>query len=69
MVGAPLSDRPNVRFAKLGDSPLVFTLGPDVLGVLDSEWRDHRVLTFDPARIRQVPARLARSRAGREPGR
>jgi hypothetical protein len=54
IVGSPLPDRPNVRYAKLSDYPLVFTLGPDVLNVLDAEWRDHSVLTFDPNRVQKV---------------
>jgi Domain of unknown function (DUF4340) len=54
IIGSPLPDRPSIRYAKLGDYPLIFTLGPDVLGVLDAEWRDHSVLTFEPDRVRKV---------------
>jgi hypothetical protein len=54
IVGSALPDRPNVRFAKLGDGPLIFTLGPEVLGTLDSEWRHHHVLTFEANHVRKV---------------
>ena len=54
LIGAPVADRPNLRFAKVDDHPLIFTLGPDALGVLDLEWRDHRVLTFDPNHVGNV---------------
>ncbi len=36
MVGAAVPDRPSTRYAKLGDSSLIFTLGPDALGTLDA---------------------------------
>jgi hypothetical protein len=54
LIGSALPDRPNVRYAKLGTGPLVFTLGPEALVTLDAEWRDHRVLTFDPTRAREI---------------
>jgi Domain of unknown function (DUF4340) len=54
LVGAPLPDKPSVRYAKLDDYPLIFTLGQDVLGTLDSEWRDHQVFAFDPTQVRKV---------------
>jgi hypothetical protein len=54
LVGARVPGRPEVRYARLADRPLIFTLGQDVLGVLDSEWRDHRVLAFDPKHVRHV---------------
>ena len=54
LVGSPLRDRPSFRYAKLSDQPLIFTVGTDVLTVLDLEWRDHRVLSFDPSHVRKV---------------
>ena len=54
LIGSPVADRPNLRFAKLADQPLIFTVGADVLSVLDLEWRDHRVLTFEPNHVRKV---------------
>jgi Domain of unknown function (DUF4340) len=54
IIGAPLPDRPTVRYAKLGDSSLIFTVGPDVLNVIDAEWHDRRVLTFDPTNLREI---------------
>ncbi len=53
-VGAPLPDRPTVRYAQLSDDPLVFTLGPEALAVLDQEFRDHRVFSIVPDRVREV---------------
>ena len=54
LIGAALPDRPNVRYAKLGTGPLIFTLGAEALMALDAEWRDHRVLTFDPTRASEI---------------
>lgn len=53
-VGATLPDRPNFRYAQLSDDPLVFTLGPEALAVLDQEFRDHRVFSIVPDRVREV---------------
>jgi hypothetical protein len=53
-IGAVVPNRPNLRYAKLNNAPLVFTVGPDVLSVLDGEYRDHRVLSFDPTHVRRV---------------
>ena len=53
-IGSQVPDRPNVRYAKLDDSPVVFTVGPDVLGVLNAEWHDRRVFTFEAAQVRRV---------------
>jgi Domain of unknown function (DUF4340) len=54
MIGAAVPGHPNVRYAKLSDAPLIFTVGPDVLRVLDSEWRDHRVLSFSAKHVRKI---------------
>lgn len=54
LIGSPLPDRPNARYAQIGGWPLIFILGPESLATLDAEWHDHRVLTFDPAHVRSV---------------
>ena len=54
LIGSPVPNRPNLRYAKLGDRPIIFTVGMDLLAVLDSEWHDHRVLSFDPKQVRKV---------------
>lgn len=54
LIGGTVPEKPTTRYAKLGDFPLIFTVGQDILGTIDAEWRDHRVLTFDPTHLRQV---------------
>ena len=54
LLGAAVPGRANTRYAKIADNPLIFTLGPEAIEVLDSEWHDHHVLSFDPKRVRKI---------------
>lgn len=54
LIGASVPGRPGSRYARLSDRPLIFTVGTDVLAVLDAEYHDRQVLRFDPDRIRRV---------------
>jgi Domain of unknown function (DUF4340) len=54
LIGSALTGRPNARYAKLDDGPLIFTLGPESLGLLDAEWHDHHVLSIDSKHLRKV---------------
>jgi hypothetical protein len=54
LVGSAVTGRPDLRYAKISDRPLIFTIGREVLEILDSEFRDHQVLSFKPARVKNV---------------
>ncbi len=54
LVGSIVPGRPTQRFAKLDDRPLIFTVGTEVLKILDSEWRDHRAISLQPAQVRKI---------------
>ena len=57
LVGAPVAERPSMRYAMLVGRPLVFILGGETLATLDAEWHEHQVLRFDPEQVRKVHVR------------
>ena len=54
LIGANVPGRANTRYAKVADNPLIFTLGPEAIEVLDSEWHDRQVLSFDAKHVRKI---------------
>ena len=54
LIGSPVPAHPEARYAKVDDKPLIFTLGHEAIEALSAEWHDHRVLTFDPKRVRRI---------------
>jgi hypothetical protein len=54
LVGSIVPGRSNQRFAKLSDRPLIFTIGASTIAVLDSEWRDHHVISFKPNHLKRL---------------
>ena len=54
IVGGLVPGRGNIRYAKLSDRSTIFTLAPEVLALLDLEWRHHDVLSFNPKQVRKV---------------
>ncbi|WP_435009874.1 DUF4340 domain-containing protein [Tundrisphaera lichenicola] len=54
LVGSSVPGRSGLRFAKVADRPLVFTIGPATIGILDAEYHEQRVLAFDPDRVTRL---------------
>jgi hypothetical protein len=54
LIGSPVPSKPESRYAKLSDRPLIFTINPEILRILDLEMRNHQVLSFRPAKVRKV---------------
>ncbi|WP_435016576.1 DUF4340 domain-containing protein [Tundrisphaera sp. TA3] len=54
LIGKAVPDRLGVHYAMIVGEPLVFTVGGNVLVVLDSEWRDHRIMAFSADEARRV---------------
>jgi hypothetical protein len=54
LVGNLVPNRPSLRYAKLSDRPLIFTISPEVQGILDTELRDHQVFSFKPDQVKNV---------------
>lgn len=56
VIGKAEPGNPGIHFAAVEGESLVFTVGGEVLSILDSEWRDRRIATFDADRARRVRA-------------
>jgi hypothetical protein len=54
LVGGLVPNRPNQRYAKISDRPLIFTIGQEILTVLDTELRDHQVFSFKPESVKKI---------------
>jgi len=54
LVGSPVSERNGMRYAMLVGQPVVFMLGGETLAILDAEWHDHQVFTFDPNQVEKI---------------
>jgi hypothetical protein len=45
-VGNFATDRKDTRYARVSSSPIVFSINPEAVGALESEWRERLVMTF-----------------------
>lgn len=56
-VGAAVPGKPGPRFARVSSSPIVFSIGPEVVALFEAEWRDRTVFTLDPKSTERVTLR------------
>ncbi|CAN5621816.1 hypothetical protein BH23PLA1_BH23PLA1_30510 [soil metagenome] len=56
-VGDPVPDANGSRFARLSGLPMVFTIGPEALAILNAEPRERQLLAFPAARADRVTLR------------
>jgi len=54
LIGSTVANRTGSRYAMIAGRPLVFVLGGANLALLDAEWHQHRVLSFDPGLARKL---------------
>ena len=56
-VGATVPGKPGPRYARVSSSPIVFTIGPEVVAMFEAEWRDRTVFTFNPKSVDRLTLR------------
>jgi hypothetical protein len=57
LVGGPVPGRKGERYARLDGEPGVFTIGPKLLTLLASEFRDRRMIAFAPEQANRLVIR------------
>ncbi len=57
-IGSVVPNKPDQpRYARVSSSPIVFTLGSEIIARFEAEWRDRQVLAIDPKATDQITLR------------
>lgn len=56
-VGSTVPGKPGPRYARISSSPIVFTIGPEIVALFEAEWRDRTVFAFNPKSADRITLR------------